>query len=164
MDEGHAVAERIAGERSAAALENLVPLQSIVDEARRTFAAQACSVMVHERDSQALRFAAVSGEGSDSLVGVRIPDTTGIAGVVLAAREPLFLDDVASDRRFAEDLAETIGYVPKRLIATPLLFEDRVLGVLEILDGLAGARFGAREMAKLEDFAGRASHVVAFRL
>ncbi len=136
-------------------------LGAIVDHARRTFRAQACSILVHEPESRLLVFAAMSGEGSESLIGVRIPDTTGVAGWVLAAHEPLFLEDVASDRRFAEETAETIGYVPKRLMAMPLLLEDRVLGVLEVLDGLTRARFTAREMDQLGDFAYEAARALA---
>src|SRR5205807_4763881 len=95
------------------------PLDAIVERARQTFRAQACSILVHEPESRSLVFAAMSGEGSDplggteSLVGVKIPDSTGVAGWVLATREPLLLDDVAHDRRFAEDIAETLGYLPR---------------------------------------------------
>jgi GAF domain-containing protein len=140
---------------------NAALLGAIVDRARRIFGAQACSILVHEPESRLLVFAAMSGEGSESLIGVKIPDTTGVAGWVLAAREPLFLEDVASDRRFAEDTAETIGYVPKRLMAMPLLLADRALGVLEVLDGFARARFTVREIDQLGDFANEAALALA---
>jgi GAF domain-containing protein len=122
-------------------------LQAIVDRARRILGAQACSIMVHDPERRLLVFAAMSGvgseplEGSESLVGVRMPDTTGVAGWVLANGEPLFLEDVVHDRRFAEGVAETFGYVPRRLMAIPLLLEDRVLGVLEVLDCPEQAKF-----------------------
>ena len=115
-------------------------LHAVVDRARRTFRAQACSILVHEPEGRLLVFAAISGEGSEplggseSLVGVKMPDSTGVAGWVLATREPLFLEDVVHDRRFAEGIAETVGYVPRRLMAVPLVLEGRVLGVLELLD------------------------------
>ena len=53
-------------------------LHAIVDRARRTFGAQACSILLHEPESRLLVFAAMSGEGaealegSESLVGVRV--------------------------------------------------------------------------------------------
>jgi GAF domain-containing protein len=133
------------------------PLQAIVDRARRTFGAQACSILLHEPESRLLVFAAVSGEGSDSLVGMKFADSTGVAGLVLATGEPLVLEDVARDRRFAEDIAEIIGYVPKRLMAMPLLREDRVLGVLEVLDCPEQARFtGTDHLGGFADDAVRA--------
>jgi GAF domain-containing protein len=149
-----------AGGRSGHAT-SAAQLGAIVDRARRIFRAQACSILVHEPESRLLVFAAMSGEGSESLVGVKIPDTTGAAGWVLAAGEPLFLEDVASDRRFAEETAETIGYVPKRLMVMPVLLEDRVLGVLEVLDGLARAKFTVREIDQLADFAYEAACALA---
>ena len=139
-------------------------LHAIVDRARRTFRAQACSIMVHEPESRSLVFVAMSGEGSDplqgseSLVGVKIPDSTGVAGWVLSTREPLFLDDVIHDQRFAADIAETIGYVPRRLMAMPLLLEGRVLGVLEVLDCPKQA---LTETDQLAGFAGEAVRVLA---
>ena len=140
-------------------------LEDIVDRARRTFRAEACSILVHQPETRLLVFAAMSGEGAkslggtESLVGVKIPDDTGVAGWVLANREPLLLEDVAHDRRFAEDIAETIGYVPRRLMAVPLLLEDRVLGVLEVLDCREQAKSNVRE--QLGAFADEAVRVLA---
>ena len=134
-------------------------LDAIVDRARQAFRAQACSILVHEPESGSLVFAAMSGEGSESLVGVKIPDTAGVAGWVLATREPLVLEDVAHDRRFAEDIAEVIGYLPRRLWAVPLPLAERVLGVLEVLDGAAGAKLTVTD--KLGDFAYEAARVLA---
>ncbi len=136
-------------------------LDSIVDRALSAFGAQACSILIHEPESRLLEFAAMAGDGSDSLVGVRFPDAMGIAGWVLGSGEPMFLDDVASDRRFAEEIAETIGYLPKRIVAMPLRLDDRVLGVLEILDGYERARYTVRELDQLSDFAHLAAQAVA---
>jgi GAF domain-containing protein len=129
-------------------------LHAIVDRARQAFKAQACSIMVHEPESRSLVFAAMSGEGAETLVGVKIPDSTGVAGWVLAAGEPLLLEDVIHDRRFAEDIAEIIGYVPRHLMAMPLLLEGRALGVLEVLDCPEQAKFA--ETGQLGRFADEA--------
>ena len=134
-------------------------LDTIVDRARHAFSAQACSVMVHEPGSRTLVFAAMSGEGAETLVGVKLPDTTGVAGLVLVTREVLLVDDVAHDRRFAEDIAEIIGYVPRRLMAAPLLREDRALGVLEVLDCPDHATFAPA--GRLEAFADEAAQALA---
>ncbi len=144
---------------------DLVRLRGIVERARRTFRAQACSILAHEPGSRSLVFAAMSGEGSEpigrteSLVGVKIPDSAGVAGWVLATREPLFLEDVANDSRFANDIAETIGYVPTRLVAMPLLLEDRALGVLEVLDCHEHVKF--TEADQFGDFAHEAALALA---
>ena len=88
-------------------------LRSIVDVARAIFGARAASVFLLDDESDELVFEAVSGEGEESLVGRRFPSSTGIAGWVLVTGQPLVLDDVAADPRFATEAAESTGYVPK---------------------------------------------------
>jgi GAF domain-containing protein len=142
----------LGSERTQAAL-----LTSIVEVARAIFGARASSIMLHDRATSELRFAAVAGEGSEHLIGTRIPDSTGIAGWVLTARQPIVLDDVASDPRFARDAAEATGFVPEGLMAVPLLLEDRVLGVLSVLDRPERSNFTLPEMDLLGHFAYQAA-------
>jgi GAF domain-containing protein len=132
-------------------------LQSIVEVARAIFGARASSVFLLDEAADELVFAAVAGEGSESLVGTRLPSSTGIAGWVLASRTPLVLDDVQQDPRFARDVAERTGFMPKGLMAVPLLHEERVLGVLQVLDRPERARFSLREMELLGLFANQAA-------
>jgi GAF domain-containing protein len=90
-------------------------------------------------------------------VGQRIPSGTGIAGWVAASGQPLVVEDVANDPRFARDQAERTGYVPKGLMAVPLLRDDRVLGVLNVLDRPERRRFSVAEMDLLGMFANQAA-------
>jgi GAF domain-containing protein len=128
-------------------------LQSVVDVARAIFGAQAASILLHEQGATELTFAAVSGEGSGTLVGRRIPLTTGVAGWVFATRQPLAIEDVSSDPRFAGDVASSTGYVPKGIMAAPLLNEDRALGVISVLDRPRRVEFSLIEMDLLGAFA-----------
>jgi GAF domain-containing protein len=132
-------------------------LDSIVNVARSIFAAKAASIMLHDLDAGELVFAAVAGEGSEYLVGTRIPAHTGIAGWVLTARQPIVLEDVAADPRFARDVAQSTGYVPQGLMACPLELEDRALGVLSVLDRPARPSFTLPEMDLLGHFAHQAA-------
>jgi GAF domain-containing protein len=132
-------------------------LQSVVDVARAILKARASSIFLLDEETDELVFAAVSGEGSDHLVGTRFPSSTGIAGWVLVTRQPLVLEDVGADSRFARDLAEETGYVPKGLMAVPLLHGERALGVLEVLDRPESSRFTLAESDLLGLFANQAA-------
>ncbi|HWH66530.1 MAG TPA: GAF domain-containing protein, partial [Gaiellales bacterium] len=81
----------------------------------------------------------------------------GIAGWVLVTRQPLVIEDVRADPRFAQDVAEDTGYVPKGIMAVPLLHQERSLGVLEVLDRPANAAFTLAEMDLLGLFANQAA-------
>ena len=132
-------------------------LDSIVAVARAIFGAKAASITLHDTQAGELVFAAVAGEGSETLVGRRIPEDTGVAGWVVSARQPVVIEDVTKDPRFAGDVAETTGYVPKGLMAAPLIGEQEVLGVLSVLDRPKRAGFSLMEMDLLGLFANQAA-------
>jgi GAF domain-containing protein len=132
-------------------------LQSIVEVARAIFKAKASSIFLLDEGTDELVFEAVAGEGSESLIGRRFPSSTGIAGFVLVSRQPLVIEDVVADPRFSRETAESTGFVPKGLMAVPLLHEERTLGVLEVLDRPSDARFTLAEMELLGLFANQAA-------
>ena len=72
-------------------------------------------------------------------------------------RQPLVIEELQSDPRFAREAAESTGYVPKGLMAVPLLHEERALGVLEVLDRPQRAAFSLAEMELLGLFANQAA-------
>jgi GAF domain-containing protein len=132
-------------------------LGSIVEVARAIFSARASSIFLLDEGSDELVFEAVAGEGSRDLVGRRFPSSTGVAGWVLVTRQPLVLEDVSEDPRFAKDAAQSTGYVPRGLMAVPLLYDERALGVLEVLDRPEQARFTLAEIDLLGLFANQAA-------
>jgi GAF domain-containing protein len=132
-------------------------LQSIVDVARAIFDARASSIFLLDEEAGELVLEAVSGEGQEGLVGMRFPSSAGIAGWVLVTRQPLVLDDVTQDPRHARNVAERTGYVPKKLMAVPLLHDERTLGVLYVLDRNDEAAFTLQEMDLLALFAAQAA-------
>jgi GAF domain-containing protein len=132
-------------------------LRSIVEVARAIFKAKASSIFLLDEETDELVFEAVAGEGAETLIGQRFPSSTGIAGFVLVSRQPLVIEDVIQDPRFSREAAESTGFVPKGLMAVPLLHEERALGVLEVLDRPAQARFTLAEMELLGLFANQAA-------
>jgi GAF domain-containing protein len=133
-------------------------LQATVEVARGIFAAKASSVFLYDETTDELVFEAVAGAGSETLIGQRIPSSTGIAGWVLVTRQPLVLEDVTQDPRWGgQEIAERSGYVPRGLMAVPLLHEEDAVGVLNVLDRPQQARFSLEEMELLGLFANQAA-------
>jgi len=132
-------------------------LQSVVDVARAIFKAKASSILLLDTETDELVFEAAADEASEFLIGKRFPSSTGIAGFVLVSRQPLVIEDVLSDPRFSRETAESTGFVPKGLMAVPLLHEENALGVLEVLDRPRDARFTLAEMELLGLFANQAA-------
>ncbi|RBQ15094.1 GAF domain-containing protein [Spongiactinospora rosea] len=131
-------------------------LQSIVEVARHMFGAAASSIFLVDPDTGDLVFEAVSGEGEKQLVGSRFPMGTGIAGWVAVSGQPMVADDVSTVSQFAQDAAESTGYVPRTIMAAPLIRFEECVGVLEVLDRTA-SRSELDDMEMLGLFATQAA-------
>lgn len=109
-------------------------LQSVVEVARSVFGAAAASVFMFDPDTSELVFEAVCGEGEDRLIGTRFPSGTGIVGWVAECGQPLLIDDIDDVPQFARGVAESTGYVPRSIMAAPLILDGECVGVVEVLD------------------------------
>ena len=132
-------------------------LQSIVDAAARIFGAAAASIALVDEKQQALEFKVSYGVGNEDVVGMRIPLDKGIAGYVAMTGQPIAISNVQQDARFNQDFARSTGYVPRSILATPLLWGDHVIGVMEVLDKINAPSFGLQDMELLGMFAQQAA-------
>ena len=132
-------------------------LQSIVDASARIFGAAAASIALVDAERKELEFKVSFGAGNDEIVGMKIPIDKGIAGYVAMTGQPIGISNVREDARFNKDFAESTGYVPQSILATPLLWGDRVIGVMEVLDKIRAPSFGMEEMELLGLFADQAA-------
>jgi GAF domain-containing protein len=132
-------------------------LRSIVEVARAIFSAQRSSIFLLDEEADELVFEAVAGEEEQGLIGTRIPSSTGIAGWTLITRQPLVIEDLTQDPRHSREVAESTGYVPKGIMSVPLLVDERVLGVLQVLDRPQRPGFSLQEMELLGLFANQAA-------
>ena len=132
-------------------------LQSVVEVARSIFDAKASSIFMLDEEADELVFEAVAGAGAETLVGTRIPSSTGIVGWTLVTRQPLVIEDLTQDPRHDRAVAERTGYVPKGLMSVPLLVDEKALGVLQVLDRPQKPGFSLQEMELLGLFANQAA-------
>lgn len=109
-------------------------LQAVTALALPVLGAASCSVARLDEDRGELAYVAATGRGADAIVGVRLELGRGLAGYVAGSGQSLVVDDATQDPRFAADVAERIGYVPRRVLAVPVVDGDTVLGVLQVLD------------------------------
>nr|WP_269204596.1 GAF domain-containing protein [Motilibacter deserti] len=128
-------------------------LATITRSARQLFGARACSIALLTEDDSELVYTTASGEGEDDVTGMRLPSGTGIAGWVVMSGQPVAISDLESDARFARDVAEGTGYVPRAMLAVPVNDGDRVLGVMTLLDRDDGRPGAEQDMALLAVFA-----------
>jgi GAF domain-containing protein len=137
--------------------------QSIVEVARGVFGAAACSLAVVDEQTDELTYVAAAGEGAAEIIGVRLPTGRGVAGWVVQSSQPISVSNLADDRRFARDVAESTGYVPSAMLAVPVESDDQVLGVLSVLDRDAERPGAANDLELAMQFAAQAAAALAAR-
>jgi GAF domain-containing protein len=146
-----------ASGRAFAPNSNRELLQSIVDAAARIFGAAAASIALVDEQEQALEFVVAYGVGNQDVVGLRLNLDQGIAGYVVMTGQPMAISNVRQDARFNQQMAQSTGYVPNSILAMPLLLEDQVIGVMEVLDKIEAPSFGLQDMELLGLFARQAA-------
>jgi GAF domain-containing protein len=140
---------------------NDILLKSIVEAAAKIFGAAAASILLVNEEEEALEFKVTTGEADHDLIGTKFPYDKGIAGYVFMTGQPIATSNVKEDKRFNQDFAKSTGYIPNSILATPLITsDDRVIGVMEVLDKLEGKSFDMHDMELMGLFAQQASMAI----
>ncbi len=132
-------------------------LRSVVEATVALFEAEASSIALYDAATDKLIFEVAAGEQGQGVIGVAIRPDQGIAGYVFTSGQALALSDVASDPRFGRTVAEKTAYVPRSIVAVPLIDEHGTIGVLEVLDKRSQAAFSLRDIELAGVFARQAT-------
>ena len=151
------LAVRVEAARRLSPPSGTAVLRSIVEATVNLFDAEAASLALHDPATDRLVFTIAAGEHGQGVVGLAIDAAQGVAGYVFSTGQPLAISDVSRDARFGRDTAEQTGYVPRSLVAVPLLDDEGTLGVLEVLDRRGGGAFDLRDVELAGVFARQAT-------
>jgi putative nucleotidyltransferase with HDIG domain len=107
------------------------------------------------RDHDGLTFRAARGPKAKGLIGRRMPLDEGIAGLVATTGKAYLCRNVSKDRRWSPRIGDDLKTATRNILAVPLLANDGVIGVVEVLNKRDGLPFGAPDRAMLEMLAGQ---------
>jgi signal transduction protein with GAF and PtsI domain len=152
-----AIVLRLEAARRLAPPSTTLLLTSIVEATVALFDAEASSIALYDPATNRLVFQVAAGSQGQGVVGLAIGPDQGIAGYVFTTGQPLALSDVARDARFGRAAAEQTGYVPRSVVAVPLLDDEGSIGVLEVLDKRSEGTFDLRDIELASVFARQAT-------
>jgi GAF domain-containing protein len=132
-------------------------LQMIVETAAHVISARAGSLFLIDEETQELVFEVALGQKAEEVKKFRVPLGHGIAGLVAVSGQPMAISDAQSDTRQASDIAQQIDYVPQSILCVPLLYNDQIIGVLELLDKEGAPSFSPEDMDALSLFGNQAA-------
>jgi GAF domain-containing protein len=117
------------------------------------------SILLLDEEADELVFVAVIGDRAKELTEFRIPAGAGIAGWVNKHKRAALVSDVRKDDRWISAVDQSIGFHTQSLMAVPLILEDRVLGVMEVVNSLSEDLFNDQDLELLKLVARLASYV-----
>lgn len=132
-------------------------LRSVVEATVALFDAEAASIALYDPETGRLVFQVAAGEHGQGVIGLSIAPDQGIAGYTFTTGQALAVSDVERDARFGRATAERTGYVPRSIIAVPLVDDHGTIGVLQVLDKRSAAAFSLRDVELAGVFARQAS-------
>jgi HD-GYP domain-containing protein (c-di-GMP phosphodiesterase class II) len=123
--------------------------------------AEASSVMLLDDNKEYLYFKTAGGEKGSAMRTIKIPVNHGIAGWVAKNAKPLLIEDVAKDPRFSSSLADDkSGFETRSILCVPMVFQDEVIGVMEVLNkklNAPGGKFTPDDLDIMGSLAGFAA-------
>ena len=150
--------DRLAGELGAlsrvmeitASLNSTLKLDDLLDLVLRSsqelLQGEAASLLLVDEKTGDLVFEVSTGAGNEGLGGTVVPAGRGIAGWVLEHGQPAIVDDPAEDARFYRGVDEASGVETRNVLAVPLSVKGRTIGVVEVINKLAGMPFDPKDL------------------
>lgn len=111
------------------------------------------SLLLKDPQTGDLTFTVVIGKNASKLQGKRLPQGEGIAGWICENAQPVIAEDVASDERFSCRIDQYTQFETKSIIGVPLKVDDRVIGVIELINKINGQAFTPFELKILTTIA-----------
>lgn len=136
-------------------------LRSVVDATVALFQSEAASIALYDAATDRLVFRVAAGEQGQGVVGLAVPPSQGLVGYVYTTGQALALSDVERDARFGRAFAGQTGYVPRSIVAVPLVDEHGTIGVLEVLDKRDEVAFSLRDIELASVFARQAAVAIS---
>jgi len=133
-------------------------MEQLLQEATDAIGAEGASVWLwDEQDEDRLTCRAASPpDQGHALLGLQLPLGQGIAGWVVENEESAVVANVREDARFFSGVDEQADFSTVSVLAVPLRVRGKVIGVLEVVNKLAGD-FDAKNLALVETLAASAA-------
>jgi signal transduction histidine kinase len=138
-------------------------LQSIIEAASDLTRSESSSIMIHDSETLSLRFIAAPWEVIDTLKSISVPLDRSVGGWVYMNAQPMVLNHAENDARVFRMVDRGLNEKTRSLLAVPLFFKGKPIGVMESVNKLNNAHYSEEDITILETLAAQASVAIQNR-
>jgi HD-GYP domain-containing protein (c-di-GMP phosphodiesterase class II) len=128
-------------------------LEQVIKTAQKTLNISAASILLFGDNEEELFFEVASGPVGNVLRTVKLSTRYGIAGQVARTGKPLIVNDVARSEKFHKMIDDTTGFQTRSLICAPLSVQQKILGVMEIINKRDETDFDEKDLDAVSSLA-----------
>lgn len=134
-------------------LEISTVIKTIMAQVQLFFQPNNWSLLRIDEATNELYFVIAEGLDADKIRDMRFKLGEGIVGYVAQTGKSILVRDVSESDLFANKVDAVSGFKTKSLIAVPVIFQDRVLGVIELINAFEDREFSDDDLHTLQTIA-----------
>jgi len=118
-------------------------------------------LLLADMNRRDLYFATATGPKAEEVINYRLPMGKGLAGFCAVNGVSLSLSDVENDPRFQSSISKSVGYRIDSVACSPVQYEGRVFGALQIMNHREGSEYTPGELDVLNYIAKRTAEYLS---
>jgi signal transduction histidine kinase len=132
-------------------------LKNITDGAAEILNCEAGSLLMVDEQTGDLVFKVTVGPVAGNLLGKRLPAGSGVVGRAVKTRSPLIINDVQKTPFWSDKTDKETGFVTRSILVVPIQVQEKVIGVIEVINPRSGAQFSKEDQDLLTAFTAQAA-------
>lgn len=136
-------------------------LKSILEQTKILMECHISSVLLVDETKNQLYFEFLTNEEEKEILkDIRLKKGEGIAGSVWESKKSILVENASKDHRFSNKADQKLARQTKSLIATPLIVNGRVIGVMEAMNKITNSFFNESDLKIFETLANHAASAI----
>ncbi len=135
-------------------------VEIVVDEVMQMVDAEAATFWFLDGQKDVLLPIVARGPRAEALKGLYLQRGEGIAGQVAETKEPVLVEDVTKDSRWAHWFDSSTGFITRSMIVLPVITGETAIGVLQLVNKRGDAIFDRGDLQKCQQLVGLAAAFV----
>ncbi|MDR1786584.1 MAG: GAF domain-containing protein, partial [Spirochaetaceae bacterium] len=119
----------------------------ILRSAMRLVACESGMLLLSRKEHSMLRFVVAMDPSGANMLDVPLPVNASIGGAVYSTQKSMIVNDVTHCSIYYKTIEEKTGFLPKKMIAVPMVVDSECVGVVELINKISGEDFDAEDLA-----------------